>query len=95
MFRTIGLVGVLCALAIGGMTWARQSMQRTEKAPSAILQAAATALEFTHRATGTYAGARLEGVRLVWANQSRYCIETGGQHIAGPGGVATAGNCPR
>lgn len=95
MVKTIGLVGILCAATIFGMTWARQSFQTTEKAPIAILQAAATTLEFSHRTTGTYAGANTESVRLVWADQSRYCIEFGGQYVAGPGGTPTAGDCPR
>jgi hypothetical protein len=95
MIKTIGLVGILCAAAIFGMTWARQNFQTTEKAPTAILQAAATALEFTHRRTGTYAGAKPEAVTLVWADQFRYCIEFGGQHIAGPSGTPTSGACPR
>ena len=95
MIKTIGLVGILCAAAIFGMTWARQNFQTTERAPTAILQAAATALEFTHRRTGTYAGAKPEAVTLVWADQFRYCIEFGGQHIAGPSGTPTDGACPR
>lgn len=95
MIKTIGLVGILCAAAIFGMTWARQNFQTTEKAPTAILQAAATTLEFSHRTTGTYAGAKTESVKLVWADQFRYCIEFGGQYIAGPGGTPTAGACPR
>ena len=95
MIKTIGLVGILCAAAIFGMTWARQNFQTTEKAPTAILQAAATALEFSHRRTGTYAGPAPEPVTLAWADQFRYCIEFGGSHIAGPGGAPTAGACPR
>jgi Tfp pilus assembly protein PilE len=95
MIKTIGLVGILCAAAIFGLSWARQNFQTTEKAPTASLQAAATALEFTHRQTGTYAGAKTESVKLVWADQFRYCIEFGGSHIAGPGGTPTAGACPR
>ncbi len=95
MVKTIGLVGILCAAAIFGMTWARQNFQTTEKAPTAILQAAATAVEFSHRTTGTYAGAAPEGVTLAWADQFRYCIELAGQHIAGPGGTPLAGPCPR
>ena len=95
MVKTIGLVGILCAAAIFGMSWARQSFQTTEKAPTAILQAAATAIEFSHRANGTYSGAKVEGVTVVWADQFRYCIERQGQHIAGPGGTPTAGACPR
>jgi hypothetical protein len=95
MIKTIGLVGILCAAAIFGMTWARQNFQTTEKAPSAILQAAATALEFSHRTTGTYVGAKTESVKLVWADQFRYCIEFGGSYVAGPGGTPTPGACPR
>jgi hypothetical protein len=95
MIKTIGLVGILCALAIGGMTWARQSFQTTEKAPTAILQAAGVALEFTHRTTGTYAGATPDAVTLVSADIRTYCIEYGGFFLAGPGGVPTPGACPR
>jgi hypothetical protein len=95
MVKTIGLVGILCAAGIFGMTWARQNFQTTEKAPTAILQAAATAVEFSHRSTGTYVGAAPDGVKLVWADQFRYCIELQGQHIAGPGGTPLAGPCPR
>ena len=95
MIKTIGLVGILCAAAIFGMTWARQSFKTTEKAPTAILQAAATAIEFSHRTTGTYAGAAPDGVKLVWGDQFRYCIELHGQHIAGPSGTPLAGPCPR
>jgi hypothetical protein len=95
MVKTVGLVGILCAAAIFGMTWARQNFQTTEKAPAAILQAAATALEFSHRTTGTYAGAAPEGVKLVWGDQFRYCIELKGQHIVGPSGTPKTGACPR
>ena len=95
MVKTIGLVGILCAAAIFGMTWARQNFQATEKAPAAILQAAATALEFSHRTTGTYAGAAPDGVKLVWGDQFRYCIELKGQHIVGPSGTPSPGVCPR
>ena len=94
MIKTIGLVGIVCAAAIFGMTWAHQTFQTTEKAPAAILQAAATTLEFSHRTTGTYAGAKIETVTLAWADPFRYCIEFGGQHIAGPSGTPTAGDCP-
>ena len=63
MIKTIGLVGVLCAAAILGMTWARQSFQTTERAPTAILQAAATVLELNHRTIGTYDAPVLHRVR--------------------------------
>jgi hypothetical protein len=82
-------------LAIGGWMWTRQSLQTTERAPSAILQAAATALEFSHRTNGTYAGATPETVTLVSADIRAYCIEYGGFFLAGPGGVPMPGSCPR
>jgi hypothetical protein len=95
VIKTLSLVSLVCALAIGGWMWTRQSLQTTDRAPSAILQAAATALEFNHKATGTYAGTTLETVTLVSGDQFRYCIEYGGQFLAGPGGVPAPGSCPR
>ena len=94
MLKTLSLLSLVCALAIGGWMWTRQSFQTTDRAPAAILQAAATALEFSHRANGTYAGATPEAVTLVRADIRSYCIEYGGQFLAGPGGVPTAGACP-
>ena len=95
MLKTVGLVGILCALAIAGMMWTRQSFQTSEKAPSAILLAAGTAIEFTHKSTGTYLGRSPEGVTLVWADQFRYCLERDGWFLSGPGGQPAAGACPR
>jgi hypothetical protein len=95
MIKTIGLVGILCALAIAGMSWARQSLQTTDKAPTAILEAAAVAVEFSHRANGTYAGATPPSVTLVSADIRAYCMEFEGYFLAGPGGVPRVGSCPR
>ena len=95
MIRTIGLVGILCALAIAGMTWARQSFQTAEKAPTAILQAAAVALEFSHRTNGTYAGSTPETITIVRADARSYCLEHAGYYLAGPGGTPQPGSCPR
>lgn len=95
MVRTIGLVGILCAAAILGMSWARQNFQATEKAPPAVLQAAAVALEFSHRTNGTYAGATPETVTVVSADARAYCIEHAGYFLAGPGGAPRRGACPR
>jgi hypothetical protein len=94
VIKTLSLLSLVFALAIAGWMWTRQSLQTTDRAPTAILQAAATALEFSHRANGTYAGATPDAVTLVRADQFRYCIEYGGQFLAGPGGVPTAGACP-
>lgn len=94
MIKTLSLILLVCALALAGWMWTRQSLQTTDRAPAAILQAAATALEFSHRTNGTYAGSTPEAVTLVQADQFRYCIEYGGQFLAGPGGVPTPGACP-
>jgi hypothetical protein len=95
VIKTFGLVGIVCALAIAGMSYARQSFQTTEKAPTAILEAAKVAIEFSHRANGTYAGATPPSVRVVYADIRAYCLEFEGYFLAGPGGVPRAGSCPR
>ncbi|HEY7708020.1 MAG TPA: hypothetical protein VH968_12710 [Gaiellaceae bacterium] len=95
MLRTLTLVSILCGLAVTGWMFTRNQLQTTEAAPAAILQAAATAMEFSHRANGTYAGAAPDGVTLVWADQFRYCIEATGWFVSGPGGVPAQGSCPR
>jgi hypothetical protein len=94
VLKTLSLISLVCAVAIAGWIWTRQSLQTTERAPTVILEAAATALEFSHRTSGTYAGATPEAVTLMWADQFRYCAEYGGQFLAGPGGTPSAGACP-
>ena len=89
------MISLVFALAIGGWMWTRQSLQTTDRAPEAILQAAATALEFSHKANGTYAGATLPAVTLVSSDPFRSCVEYGGFALAGPGGVPVKGSCPR
>jgi hypothetical protein len=95
MLRIIGFIGILCALVIVGMSWARQSFQTAEKAPTAVLQAATVVLELNHRTTGTYAGTRPGSVTVVSADAGSYCIEHGGWFVAGPGGTPMSGSCPR
>jgi hypothetical protein len=97
MIRTIGFVGILAALGIWGMTWARESFQATEKAkaPSAILGAAAVVLDANHRTNGTYAGSMPDTVTVVSADSRSFCIEHGGYFLAGPGGTPTPGSCRR
>ena len=75
--------------------WTRRSLQTTDRAPSAILLAAGTALEFSHKARGTPPARRSMPTTLVSADQFRYCIEYGGEFLAGPGGVPQPGACPR
>jgi hypothetical protein len=70
MLKTFGLIGILCALLIVGMSRARESFQTAEKAPSAILQTAAVVLEANHRINGTHAGSRPGSVTVVSADAS-------------------------
>jgi hypothetical protein len=95
VIKTLSLLSLVFALAIGGWMWTRQSLQTTDRAPSAILLAASTALEFSHRTNGTYAGATPDAVTVVSADIRTYCIEYGGHYLAGPGGVPQPGACPR
>ena len=95
MLRTLALASILCGLAITGWMFTRNQLQTTEAAPAAVLQAAATAIEFSHRETGTYVGQPPEGVTLVWADQFRYCVESAGWFVQGPGGTPAEGSCPR
>jgi hypothetical protein len=107
--RTLGLVSILTALAVGG--WLLTSglggggeraagplaqAQRAEDAASATAFAqAVTELEAARAVAGTYAGATLSvpGVRLARADAAGFCVETGGLHLAGPGGSPVPGPC--
>jgi hypothetical protein len=95
MIKTFGLIGILCALLVVGLSWARGSFQTAEKAPSAMLQTAAVVLEANHRINRTYAGSRPGSVTVVSADADSYCIEQNGYFVAGPGGTPTPGDCPR
>ncbi|MBA2360593.1 MAG: hypothetical protein H0V79_06625 [Actinobacteria bacterium] len=97
MLRTLTVLSLVCGLAVAGWMWTRQSFQTTDPAPTAILQAATTALELSHRTNGTYAGVTPtpDTVTVVHADVTSYCIEFAGYFVAGPGGVPTPGACPR
>jgi hypothetical protein len=95
VIKTLTMLSLVCGLAVAGWMWTRQAVQTTDAAPEAVLAAAATALEFSHRANGTYAGEAPEGVTLVSGDQFRYCIEFSGYSLAGPGGTPQPGDCPR
>jgi hypothetical protein len=72
------------------------------------LRAAVPAIEMYRYDSGGYTGltvakiqandAGIEGVRVVWARASAYCIESGSgavtHHLRGPSGSPTAGRCP-
>jgi hypothetical protein len=70
--RTFGLLAVLVALAAAGYLHVRQTSEVKHEAPTAVLQAAGTALDLNRRVSGSYAGVRLDGVTLVRADASSY-----------------------
>jgi hypothetical protein len=88
MGRALGLIAMVCSLAIVGVLWAlsaRQTASTPEMAKSDAIeavgqigfQAAATALEGYHAQNGTFAGATLPpayGITVVRADALSYCL---------------------
>lgn len=93
MVKTFGLVSILAALAVTAVLWSQQAREARDEAPTAILQAATTALELNHRIRGTYAGVTFSDATVVRADARSYCIEAGGSFVAGPGGRRQPGHC--
>ena len=93
--KIFGMLSLVAGLAVGGVVWSQQAKHVQEDAPSAILQAATTALELNHRIRGTYAGVTFSDVNIVRADASGYCVEAAGHIVAGPGGEPASGRCPR
>lgn len=70
--------------------------QAVSAADSVNLQAAATQLEGFRASSGTYEGATIagiDGVTLVRADSSSYCLQTASEHETGPGGSPAPGPC--
>lgn len=68
------------------------------KTADARFTVASANLELQRQTTGGYAGTAMpEGALLVRADAASYCVQVGNpgveQHLAGPGGTATAGPC--
>ena len=59
------------------------------------LEQGAFAIEQFHALNGTYAASSLGhlGVQLIRADASSYCLQSGDEHLAGPGGSPTPGPC--
>lgn len=111
--KAFAFLSLVAALAIGGYLFVASNREpsgttgRVEAAESsasagvaaANLQSAATTLEASRAASGTYAGTSLDGlgVRLVRADAASYCVEAGTgaatTHLAGPGGRPSPGPC--
>jgi hypothetical protein len=93
MLKLFGTISVLASLAVAGVLWAQQAKTVQHEAPSAMLGAATTVLEVNHRIRGTYAGTTFNGVDIVRADASSYCVEAAGYFVAGPGGKPARGSC--
>lgn len=95
MVKTLGVVAVAAALVLGGgWNWVRSTVLVNET-PQKFLDRAATQLEKRHAETGTYSGEGAPGVTLIWADESRYCIEFGSWFLLGPGGTPSEQSCRR
>ena len=105
MARGVPLLSLVLVLIVGAFLWSGQSNrsrsssreidQARQAATAVTFQQAASALEDSRAVNGTYAGTSLAGfgVRLARADGSSYCIESGGLHLAGPGGAVLPGGC--
>ena len=112
MARGLTFISLLVALGVAGFIMngqlksspsgqsAQQDIEKAKQTAAGVaFEQAGVALEQTHALNGTYAGTSLAGfgVRLVRADASTYCIESGSgptlMHLAGPGGAPAAGGC--
>jgi hypothetical protein len=104
--RLFALVSLLVALAAAGSLVSTQLDATERELPRAVttvvdaaasinLQQAASALESAKAFGGSYAGVDVSGfgVRIARADESSYCIEGGGLHVASPGRAPSPGGC--
>ncbi len=107
MTRAFSLVVLLVALAVGGYLFTSQAKTTTPPAQQIETQAETTASAVNFDAAlpevqawfadhGTYAGLTLppvDNIVVVRADAATYCLQSGGEHLAGPNGVAAPGPC--
>jgi hypothetical protein len=93
MVKVFGVISLVAGLAVGGVFWSQQARTVQRDAPTAMLGAAATALELNHRIRGTYAGVTFSEVKVVRADANAYCVQAGDYFVAGPGGKPQRGKC--
>ena len=97
--RAFSLGLVLASLAVGG--WQGMiphvgSQQTGQIATESAFLQATSALEAFHNQAGSYAGAELaptSPVQLAWSDDTSYCLQGGGLHELGPGGLPQQGAC--
>ena len=105
MVRPTVFLLLLAALGASGYTLVQKDFRPTSPTAASLspveaatrrLSVAAAALERYHRLIGSYEGAHLEainGLRLVRADEWRYCVQAGGYALAGPRGAVVLGRC--
>jgi predicted outer membrane lipoprotein len=93
MVKVFGLLSLVAALGVSTVLWWQHTDEVRKDAPTAVLQAATTALELNHRIRGTYAGVTFSDVKVVRADARSYCIEAAGNFVAGPNGRPRPGRC--
>jgi hypothetical protein len=69
---------------------------RSLSAPADYLESMPRYFERHHESSHTYRGMVLAGAdaRVVYANETSYCIEAGDYHLNGPDGAPVRGRCP-
>jgi hypothetical protein len=104
-FRTVGLLSLVAALAIGGFAFKMDSSGSggpggsvTTEVNQAVFTAADVSLSAYRASAGTFVGAPPpQGMTLARADEASYCIQTvqngAVEHEAGPGGQPSPGPC--
>jgi Tfp pilus assembly protein PilE len=108
MARGVGLLSLVVALigvaylmsgqlaSTASQNSATTEIKRARQTAAGVkLEQGAFAIEQFHALNGTYAASSLGhlGVELVRADASSYCLQSGDEHLAGPGGSPTPGPC--
>jgi hypothetical protein len=110
--RAVGIVSLVLATLLVGLGMVSQPWKSSDQksataevnraqltADGVKLQQGAVVVEQFHALNGSYAGASLGGlgVRLVRADATSYCLESGSgptlSHLDGPGGTPAVGAC--
>jgi hypothetical protein len=65
--------------------------------PASYLKKMPPVFERHRESNHTYGGMVLSGAdaRVVYANETSYCLEAGDYYLLGPGGAPVQGKCPR
>ena len=106
MTRALLLPCLIIAVAVGGFLSVRSSQpsrqqqqaetQASQAASATDFAAALPELQAWFADHATYAGVTLPpafAVTVVRADASSYCLQSGTEHLAGPGGTAQPGPC--